>query len=94
MNDKPDWRLTNQEKWLKDVTLVHRKYRLYHKNPTWDHGHCTFCRVTFALFDDPSVLKEAYATEDDHHWICPQCFNDFKDRFQWKVIEATEDKRV
>jgi hypothetical protein len=88
MEEKDDWRLTNQEDYLKGVTLIHRKYRQYPKNSEWDHDHCAFCWAKFSLYNDPEHLKEGYATTVDYHWICPQCFQDFKDRFQWKLIEA------
>ena len=28
-----------------------------------------------------------YVTDDFKHWICEECFNDFKDRFNW--LEAS-----
>jgi hypothetical protein len=85
------WRLMGQETYLKGITLVYRKYRQYKKNPDWDHDHCSFCWVEFSLEGCVDSIQEGYATEDGYHWICPKCFNDFKDRFQWKVVEAQED---
>lgn len=82
-----DWRRRGQEKYLKWVTLVHRPYRQYQKNPSWDHDHCEFCWAKFSLMDGPEHLKEGYATIDDYYWICPDCFADFKDEFLWVVKE-------
>lgn len=31
------------------------------------------------------TLHEGYATDDNYHWVCTKCFNDFKDMFEWKV---------
>jgi predicted Fe-S protein YdhL (DUF1289 family) len=31
------------------------------------------------------VLHEGYCTQDEYHWICDQCFKDFKERFHWTV---------
>ncbi len=90
MEEKDDWRLAGQEKYLKGVTLVHRRYRQYKDNPNWDHDHCAFCWVEFCLEGCAGSIQEGYATQDDYHWICPQCFQDFKDRFQWRVIEAED----
>ena len=87
---KDDWRLTGQEKYLKGVTLVHRKYRRYEKNPDWDHDHCVFCWVEFCLKGCADSIQEGYATLDDYHWISPKCFEDFKDQFDWKVIEERD----
>jgi hypothetical protein len=87
MIDKSDWRLQGQERYLKAAVLVHRKYRRYPKNTAWDHDHCEFCFTTFMIEDYPDVLHVGYATEDDRHWICENCFRDFKDMFDWKVVE-------
>ncbi len=45
------------------------------------HDHCEFCwdKVT------TDTECEFYSTEDWHHWICKECFNDFKDKFHWTV---------
>lgn len=88
MREAGDWRLQGQEQYLAGVTLVHRCYRQNPTNPDWDHDHCEFCWKTFALVDEPDVLHQGYATEDDYRWICEPCFDDFADLFGWKVIEA------
>jgi hypothetical protein len=85
MREENDWRLTNQQSYLKGVTLIWRKYRRY--SDTWDHDHCEFCWEKFMDIGDPEVLREGYATEDDYRWICEQCFEDFKDIFNWKIIQ-------
>jgi hypothetical protein len=42
------------------------------------------------MFMEPA---EGYATTDEHetgaryHWICKQCFDDFADLFEWRVVE-------
>jgi hypothetical protein len=73
--------------FLRGLTLTHRKYRPYAKNPTWDHDHCEFCGAEFSLQETPDVLKEGYATDDDYHWVCGDCFRRFRGRFDWKVTE-------
>jgi hypothetical protein len=88
MIDSNDWRLNGQEKYLSEVTLYHRKYRIYGKNPNWDHDHCEFCWAEFSLSKPEGSIQDGYATVDDYRWICPKCFADFKERFKWKVIEA------
>jgi hypothetical protein len=87
MKEKDDWRLQGQERYLMGSTLIHRKYRQNPNNPDWDHDHCEFCGETFSLFDEPEYLKEGYATDDDYRWICPTCFDDFKEDFKWQVKE-------
>jgi hypothetical protein len=82
---KYDWRVTGQEN-LKGAKLVRRKYRQNPRNPKWDHDHCSFCGVEFCLKEHCNSLKEGYATLDDYYWICPTCFDDFKDLFGWEVV--------
>ncbi len=85
---KYDWRLSGQEKYLKGAKLICRKYRQNPKNPGWNHDHCDFCWATFCLGKYSDCLKEGYATLDDYHWICPMCFEDFKELFDWHVVTA------
>jgi hypothetical protein len=91
--EEDDWRLTGQEKYLTGVTLRWRKW--WSSRPPdnvgeWDHDHCDFCWKHFGdhIFeDDPDTQLEGLATEDGSHWICRDCFEDFKDRFGW-VLEG------
>jgi hypothetical protein len=39
-------------------------------------------------------IREGYPTVDDYYWICPTCFEDFKDMFNWKVIDAPTSENV
>ena len=66
---------------------MHCRYRRYAKNAAWTHDHCEFCFATFMVEDHPDVLHEGYATEDNYRWICETCFDDFKDRFEWMVVD-------
>jgi len=77
-----DWRLTNQEQYLSGVSLVHRRYEPSDGN---DHDHCAFCWAKFRAADYPDVLHDGYSTLDSYHWICDQCFRDFRDLFGWRV---------
>lgn len=82
--DPPDWRLQGQERYLRGIALVLRRYRRNERNPNWDHDHCEFCGMKFSL-SAPDALREGYASEGDERWICPTCFEDFRDRFAWRV---------
>jgi hypothetical protein len=86
-DDKSDWRLQGQEEYLRGLTLVHRLYRRYPKDPNRDHDHCEFCSAKFMVEDFPDVLHQGYATKDDYRWICEQCFADFKSMFGWQVVD-------
>jgi len=85
MTDQSDWRLHGQEDYLHGAILAMRRYRIPPDNPDWDHDHCEFCNAKFMVEDKPKVLHEGYCTEDEYYWICPQCFADFKDRFEWQI---------
>ena len=82
MLEKNDWRLTNQEEYLKNVKLNFSRYKVL--SPHWDHDHCAFCWEKFGENDEN--LKQGYCTPDKTYWICEECFNDFKDMFNFQVI--------
>jgi hypothetical protein len=84
-----DWRLTNQEDYLQSVRLYFRKYSKW--SESWDHDHCVFCFSKFVVEDIPDVLHEGYSTEDQYHWICINCFVDFKEKFQWEVVHDSDE---
>lgn len=83
-----DWRLTGQEDYLHDRTLRHTRWTPYRAG--WGHDHCEFCWAEIS--DDASGHRsyhEAWVTADDlYHWVCPECFEDFRQRFRWRVDEA------
>jgi hypothetical protein len=85
-NMTDDWRLQGQERYLTGVTLVHRAWR--QTRPNWrNHDHCAFCWATIADHDGPGILREGWTTLDDYHWICDQCFADFRERFSWQIAD-------
>jgi len=86
MVDSSDWRLQGQERYLKGVELHWCAYRRYPDNLDWDHDHCQFCWAKFMVEDFPDAMHEGYCTLDEYHWICSQCFEDFKDMFAWRVV--------
>jgi hypothetical protein len=77
--EKNDWRRQNQESFLKGSVLIFRIYTPYRYG--WDHDHCEFCGSRFSLLQ--ADLKSGYSTEDGYHWVCEQCYNDFKEEFNW-----------
>jgi hypothetical protein len=76
-----DWRLQGQERFLQGVMLRKKQYRRYRND--WDHDHCEFCGAKFS--EDEKDLHVGYVTIDDYHWICENCFEDFKNKFKWIV---------
>ncbi|MDX6514525.1 MAG: hypothetical protein QOH73_191 [Gaiellaceae bacterium] len=94
-----DWRLTTQEEYLGAASFVRKPYSAW--TETWDHDHCEFCWAKFMEAGSPAVephpphdsaLTEGYAAigtgpkgENDYHWVCETCFEDFRERFGWVV---------
>ena len=48
------------------------------------HEHCEFCMEKVTMDNE----GEFYCTTDMEHWICSECFNDFKEPFEWKVKQC------
>lgn len=80
----PDWRLTNQLTFLKNAKLIRKEYSP--PSQSWDHDHCAFCWDKFVARPNDGVHEGYYAPETDD-WICSNCFEDFKNLFNWEVIE-------
>jgi len=81
MREENDWRLMAQERFLEGVALKRMIWKQSYDN--WDHDHCEFCFAEISEYD--GVLHEGYCTLDEYHWICEECFEDFKDMFHWSV---------
>jgi hypothetical protein len=74
-----DWRLMGQESYLLNKKMVQKPYFI--RDPKWDHDHCAFCSETI---DETTI--NAFCTEDEYHWVCEECFEDFKEMFEWEFI--------
>jgi hypothetical protein len=85
-----DWRLQDQDRYLSGVRLRWANWWPY--RPDWDHDHCAFCwaEISDQPLDDHTEYDAAWVTDDDYHWICPGCFEDFRERFKWVVEAAPE----
>jgi len=80
-----DWRLQGQEGYLVGRELKWSAWRTTREG--WDHDHCAFCWVKFGRKGAEGVdLSAGYVTADDeYHWVCEACFEDFRPTFQWAV---------
>ena len=83
INQEQDWRLQGQENYLFAKKLVFKTYS--DKSLKSDHDHCEFCGDKFSELI-PERLKSGYTTENNYHWICSECFTEFKDKFQWTIL--------
>jgi hypothetical protein len=86
-----------QERFLQGAAFRHKPYRAWRQG--WEHDHCAFCTREFveqgAPSDDTAAQTAGYAAlgrgplgEDDYHWVCDDCFGDFRQRFEWNVVES------
>ena len=75
-----DWRLFNQMEYLYEKEMMQIPYQPY--RPGWEHDHCEFCCATI-----DKNTKDAYCTTDQYHWVCRECFEDFKDMFHWNLTD-------
>lgn len=95
MTEKNDWRLevgsaSGREAELRNITL----YRIpfVPLSEEWDHEHCIFCWEKFYLRG--AGLKYGYCTGQrnsrDADWICPTCYEDFREMFGWTLGGETD----
>lgn len=94
-----DWRWQNLQTQpaLKGLPLRRVRYSTY--SSEWDHDHCSGCWAKFMELDPPegTVLHEGYTTSSDHPrgadywWVCPTCFDDFKDAMEWTEVVGDDD---
>ena len=84
-----DWRLMGQEDWLSNRPVRWAEWTPYREG--WDHDHCAFCSAEFAAeVNDHVDYSAGYVTADDSYtWICRPCFEDFRERFGWTVVDQT-----
>lgn len=78
-----DWRYRGQDKWLAGKAFIRRPYSEY--RPGCDHDHCEFCCKKFSLSND--YEQTGYSCDDNYHWVCDDCFQDFRGTFRWSVTE-------
>jgi len=76
---------------MSGVPFMHRRYEQISED--WTHDHCEFCSAVFSEKVRPEYLNEGWATpyqdqEDVFRWVCPKCFEDFKEEFGWVVVEG------
>ena len=78
-----DWRNMGQIDYLYRKQL---KFVAYLKK-FGDHEHCEFCSEKISYFS--GILNMGYYSVDTKYkyWICPKCYEDFKDIFQWSLEE-------
>lgn len=82
-----DWRLDMYDGYLDGATFTLKKFVSVNGN---DHEHCVFCwkKITDLSIEDCET--EGYCTMYEKtgqtQWICKDCFDDFKKKFNFKII--------
>lgn len=85
---KDDWRLLSYKGQLNGMEFELIKFNSTVSN---DHEHCDFCfaKITDLDIKNEIVFKEGYAYINAKtkklNFICPECFNDFKEKLDFKI---------
>ncbi len=74
-----NWHLTNQMNYLYQKNLIKGTFKLIVKAGSMN--------IVLFVLKKMIIPTLAYSTEDRYHWICPECFDDFKTMFEWRIIE-------
>lgn len=100
-----DWRLGGQERYLQGAALVWKRYRARNETWDHDHCEFCWAKFMDPdlseahrrwVADNADILVEGYTTTAEHehgadyHWICKRCFDDFAERFQWRVLPPSD----
>jgi len=103
--DEDDWRLTDQETWLHGAELTWKRYHARSETWEHEHCVFCWARFMDPAYyeghrrhiaEHPEVLTEGYTTTASHeqgadyHWICKPCFDDFAERFAWRVVPSAD----
>jgi hypothetical protein len=103
MPDVDDWRRQGQEDYLTGATLTLRRYQALSPGWEHEHCEFCWAKFLDASYspaiaqlleEDPSLLSEGYTEAPGgqqppgEHWICHQCFEDFRDEFGWTVVPS------
>lgn len=102
-----DWRRMGQEDRLAGLTFTWKNYQAYSGNWEHDHCEFCFKKfldpdyadwMREALADPSDEHAGAgYAniragdTPSGRHWVCRDCFNDFRPEFGWEVVDSDPD---
>lgn len=83
MDINEDWKKEFIEWNLRKLPVLGGKRIVWQKYPlsTSEHGHCEFCWDKFYIDEDN--LKEGWHIEDSNVWICDNCYEMFKEYFEW-----------
>ena len=91
--ENADWRLDGYNGNLNGKVFIFKKFVSSDKN---DHEHCEFCwkKITNLQNIEEEHVSEGYCffntKTGQTNWICQECFNDFKNEFNFKIKTMEE----
>lgn len=80
MVPKDDWRRTWQD-IIPRGAVFHYVAQYVPPRPDWDHEHCELCFEKIGT----GGIAGGYATADEYRWLCPVCWRDFHEEFDWTL---------
>jgi len=81
LDREDDWRLQGQNQLHAEV-LHFAPYKPQRRGS--EHDCCQFCWKRFKSKPQHNFLHEGFVTRD-RRWICENCYEDFKDIFDWRL---------
>lgn len=88
---KNDWRYMKQDRYLHDMEFIFKQYDI----PYPAHDHCEFCGIKFGAGGE---IQKGYTDKTEYRWICPQCFEDFKELLlgEWhcSLLQSSKNDEV
>ena len=84
--ENEDWRLFQYDGFLDGETFSLEKFISSYEN---DHKHCCFCQQIITDLPIEDADHEGYRAFSPKLgydiWVCKECFNEFKNRFDFKL---------
>ena len=85
--EEDDWRLLRgQDEYLRNKKFQYKEFAKLRDE--WDHEHCEFCWHKF--MENPNegedCSKQGYCSIDGKYWVCEDCFRDFAERLNMKIV--------
>ena len=78
---------------LKEYNYLYKlelKHALFASKNRNDHAHCELCWNKIS--GNETDIHDGYVDADRIYWICPDCYQDFKDLFHW-TLSNTDMKK-
>jgi len=90
MIKKNDWRLEANKSFLENEVFRYLNFAKEYEDT--EHDHCIFCKYkTFSSNKEHLQWGYASTTRNGYWWVCPECFEDFKEIKGWTTITDNKD---